>query len=650
MSITLRELGEHIQAFREQKGLSQDALAKSIVPPTNRSVVAHLEQGRRLPAADALTTLCQFLGLPPRFWSEFLDEDYRKQLAFEEALAELLGRSVSLRHHDQHTTMVAKASVLSLSSAIRTAAQAFDAFNSVLVFYDVSRCSQPFFERYLGPDAIRSPEALLSRIRSYQKDAIRLFSTFEQAYETLSSTPSMEEALSAISPKKDDGYRHRSDWDGIELIPDERLPDLGYISAERARQERDERSALATFLREVAENLSKDKGALAHISEKKKRRMDSLLRKLKSNIQHGFISPLFAPDPDELLREADFIAPKEDADLARMAETQAMAMRNLARYLAADHLDVYVATSMRSDADFVSVNSFCNGLFNDGSLQPLRLRHFNPTQSWIEDRVAKGLVEALMLKRSVMTLYMAQKSDTFGKDSEASVALGQGKPVIVYVPRLYIAGVVDSEALGSKSPSDLQSMVSAEGNEDDGEADETMDAQALLARLLTLRLTHTTAAALTAAVRSHWADFDLYGEAVRIPEAERAAYRSWLDSVTREGPPQELSQETRRHLVGIMVATAIAFERRARTFKEQHPLALQVILSTGVLNGILVVRSVDSCARLVRALIRNEIESDLEIDDDNYRLVERGTRSTMRVISRHGLIGNAFSAFYKRPG
>lgn len=91
---------------------------------------------------------------------------------------------------------------------------------------------------------------------------------------------------------------------------------------------------------------------------------------------------------------------------------------------------------MRTEADFVSVSGFTDALFKHDELRPLKLRFFDPTQSWIEDRVAKGLVEALMLRRSSMTIYMAQKSDTFGKDSEASVALGQGKPVVVYVPKL----------------------------------------------------------------------------------------------------------------------------------------------------------------------------------------------------------------------
>jgi hypothetical protein len=60
------------------------------------------------------------------------------------------------------------------------------------------------------------------------------------------------------------------------------------------------------------------------------------------------------------------------------------------------------------------------------------------------------LVEALMLRRASLTIYMAQKEDTFGKDSEASVALGQGKPVVVFVPKLIAPELgIDSEPLGS---------------------------------------------------------------------------------------------------------------------------------------------------------------------------------------------------------
>ncbi len=247
-----------------------------------------------------------------------------------------------------------------------------------------------------------------------------------------------------------------------------------------------------------------------------------------------------------------------------------------------------------------------------------------------------------------MTIYMAQKSDTFGKDSEASVALGQGKAVIVFVPKLE-HGPIDSEQLGSMKRQELEQAVAQEGEVEDKEPDPTMDQDALVSRLLTLRLQGLDDSEFASLVRKHWADFDLYSEDVRIDDlVEREKYRKWLDLVVVEQKEDPLPAELRSHLVGILVAVAVRLEGRAKLFREVHPLALQVILSTGVLNGMLVVRSVDTCAKLVESLVKNELEFDLLPEANNYRLVETTTQSTARVISRHTLITNSFSAFYSQ--
>lgn len=148
-------------------------------------------------------------------------------------------------------------------------------------------------------------------------------------------------------------------------------------------------------------------------------------------------------------------------------------------------------------------------------------------------------------------------------------------------------------------------------------------------------------------VKVHWADFDLYGEDQRVPDGdERSRYRRWLDSIRVENPAPPIEQDVRAHVERILVAVAVRFEGRARLFREQHPLALQVIVSTGVLNGMLVARSIDRCARLVAALLRNNQELELVDDDDNYRLIEKSTGSIIRVISRHSLVVNSFTTFY----
>jgi hypothetical protein len=253
-----------------------------------------------------------------------------------------------------------------------------------------------------------------------------------------------------------------------------------------------------------------------------------------------------------------------------------------------------------------------------------------------------------MLRRAAVTIYMAQKGDTFGKDSEASVTLGQGKPVIVYVPRLYAPDLgIDSAELGLKNKLTLRKLVVEEGTEEDRDIDDTFDEEALLSRLLMLRLEKATDKDLNAIARDHWADFDLYGEAPRLDgEPVRRIYRSWLDAVVERSTDVTFPSTLRNEFVRVLVALTTRFENRATLFRKVHPLALQVILSTGVLNGILVARSLDQCAALLRGLIENRLDLELVSDEANYSLIERLTNSTVRVISRNRLLANAFDQFY----
>ena len=117
-----------------------------------------------------------------------------------------------------------------------------------------------------------------------------------------------------------------------------------------------------------------------------------------------------------------------------------MAESNLRKYLTFDHMDVYVATSMRKYRDYVSVGELIRKIFGDPAIGKLKVRYFDPTQAYSEDRLCKGLVESLMLKRAKCAIYCVQETDTYGKDSELAMTLAQGKPVLAYVP------TVDNEA------------------------------------------------------------------------------------------------------------------------------------------------------------------------------------------------------------
>lgn len=645
MQNSRERLGELVKSMREHKKLSQDALSIAL-PGINRSNIAHLEQGLRLPRADILEQICIHLDIPKNYWIEFLDQDVQTRSDFEEQLAELCGRSVTLDRHETSTRLVADKAIKRMFDGKNSEVQLHNLFNSILVFYGVRPASQQFFKKYFNTNSFTSPIAFRNSVLIYQEDAVRMYSTFEDGYEKLNKATNIDQCLSAIDIKDIQGYSDRADWRIPNEITDERLPDLGYISAARVKQDNDERGTLSRFLKSLATAFrEKDPSrAIADIPSKTKIRMDSLLRKFESHFQHGLFSSLFAPIADEIDLEAERLAPKSDDEIKQMGHTQMQALENLAFYLASDFLDVYVATSMRSDADFVSVNSFTKKLFFHSQVKDLKLRHFNPTQSWIDDRIAKGLVEALMLKRASVTIYMAQKTDTFGKDSEASVALGQGKPVIVYVPRLsFPDGSHDTESLFKKNRIELLAILD---DKERDSIDESVDQQAIFGYVLTALLGTLDDSALGQIAEIHWADFDLYEEQSRIPELSRSEYRKWLDACKRGHHASISIQYFRESIINAFVANAITFERRARLFREIHPLALQVILSTGVLNGILVVRTVDQCAKILSKLIKNNLSLEFIKDSANYRLIEKDTGSTVRVISRNRLLLNAFSMHY----
>lgn len=652
------KLGELIKANRELRAWAQDDVVKKLDErgvKVNRSIVAHLEQGLRIPKPDILQSIAEILQVPSRYWHPFANKDSLQRFEFEEVLAELVGFSITLDGHDEGSVSVAERHIADLFETSVSDHQTLDRLNSILVFYGTVPVTEQFFSRYLTAQAFSSIAAFERAVKRYQEDAVRLFSTLGEAYRQFNTADALVGLLAPIQPREIKRYTDRREWDDIEEIADERLADLGYISAARVKQESKERETLKRFLEDLAESIRLNgRSAVEDISAKQKKRMDSLLRKFESKMPHGLFSPLFAPDPDELIREAARIAPKSEDELARMQTTQETAMRNLARYLAADFLDLYVATSMRSDADFVSVNHFVRTLFKHERIRPLKLRFFNPTQSWIDDRIAKGLVEALMLRRADVTIYMAQKSDTFGKDSEASVALGQGKPVIVYVPKLILPDGTDTEAMFKKPRAELISLLE---EDDRADVDDTVDDQVVVSRILHSHLEKATDEELSETARQTWADFDLHSEADRIEDPHqkpemtgtlRAEYRQWLDAVLEHKQPTVAFKRIRPHVVGIFVATAIRFEQRAKLFRAIHPLALQVILSSGVLNGIIVVRSVDQCAEILANVIQNDLKLDLTKDEHNYRLIEKLTGSTIRVISRHRLLRHAFQHFYGR--
>jgi hypothetical protein len=109
------------------------------------------------------------------------------------------------------------------------------------------------------------------------------------------------------------------------------------------------------------------------------------------------------------------------------------ALENTRLYLSmVEELDAYVATSMRTRQDFRDMAAFCDEVFADPGLRSLEVRYFDPTLSAAQGHVDKGLIECLMVKAAKVLVYFAGEKETLGKDAEFTMALSQGKPVVIY--------------------------------------------------------------------------------------------------------------------------------------------------------------------------------------------------------------------------
>ena len=272
-------------------------------------------------------------------------------------------------------------------------------------------------------------------------------------------------------------------------------------------------------------------------------------------------------------------------------------IRNQEAYLASDYLDIYIATSMRKRHEYLMVNDLVGQIFKQDALTELNLRWFDPTQAYCIDRIDKGLAEGLMLKRAKFTLYFVQESDTIGKDSELAATLAQSKPVVAYVPE-------GDEAFVKKLISDLEDLYP-----------EKNKVSIILEQLQVYE------------PQAAWVDSDV---------------RDWLVNQSTnicEVAMRRLKQSVQDH-----------YQKRADTLANKHPLGIQVCLQTGVANGVLVVRTVSDCAKLVRRILLNELEFTIDPVDKNgnrYLLLrETITNCVFRVMTGDTMLTNAFWNFY----
>ncbi|QRN82462.1 hypothetical protein JR338_08490 [Chloroflexota bacterium] len=296
------------------------------------------------------------------------------------------------------------------------------------------------------------------------------------------------------------------------------------------------------------------------------------------------------PDDVEIQREYDY-----------SQEIVQKGKRNYQAYLTSDHLDVYIATSMRLREEYFFINKWVKEIFNFGDIKRLKLRWFDPTQAFCESRIDKGLFEALMLKRAKCTLYFVQESDTLGKDSELASTLAQGKTVIAYVPRIDDDYMIEFlKNLGELYPRKTQEELVM---------DKIKEYKPQLA----------------------WEDEQV---------------QAWVDN--SNSVSLELAKRKLKEIIGEK------YDARASLLSEKHPLGIQVFLERGVANGVLVVRDLKSCAKIIKAVITKNLEFKLvthneSVDQQDLYLIETTSNCIYRLATGDQLLTNTFWNYYITP-
>ena len=492
-------------------------------------------------------------------------------------------------------------------------------FNELLLLVHKDRVEQPFFRYFFRAEC--SVGEIADRVQRFQKVAMLQYGNFAFAYRRLSRIKDGREFRNEVKEvaRSSASELKRFENRKQKLLPIDKIdrdvtPYVGYLSASQITAEHDRCELLCRVGYQVGDGADWDKyreevTSLAGVQEQ------PVLMEILQNYRERF--PTAGPAEFESYLQAPF------SDLKRLSEqvndVRRRAARNQSAYLTWDHMDVYFATSMRKAWEYEDLYDFIGELMSAPELQGLGVRYFDPTQSFADNRVDKGLVEALMLKRARCTVYSVQDTDTLGKDSELASTLAQGKPVIAYVPDLDVE--MRTLQLLSEDPATILDRLRF-----------VLYADEHLAQHLTND------------------QYALLGE-VQDELAEFLSARIWLslpDSARSEVLKARLGQRLREFCRVVASSEKAVYDKRAETLRDKHPLAIQVNLDTGVANGVLVVRTVPDCAALLRRILLHDMEFDLEEKDQMWYLRERISGCVFRVVTNDRKLSNCFWNFYLR--
>jgi hypothetical protein len=490
----------------------------------------------------------------------------------------------------------------------------YSQFNELLLLVNKNRMGRPLYDYLFGAKA--TVAAIRVAVQRFQTLAMLRYGNFVFAYRTLcriSEEARFRSELGELLLGGSDIAKFKDRTDPLVPISEisrDDTPLVGYLSATTITAE----NVRGRFLLDVmeAQLISSWEQLVRAVTEMSSDKERPSIIAVIDRYRAGY------PDetPTQFQKYLAKLVPVLEQRQQHLKDVQLSAARNQEIYLTWDHMDVYFATSMRKSWEYTDLYDFLTELMQSKKLRPLNIRHFDPTQSYADQRIDKGLVEALMLKRAKCTVYSVQDTDTLGKDSELAATLAQGKPVIAYVPTVDV----------SKRTNELF-------NE---------DPLTILDRLrFVLYADETLMSTLEPG------DSAVIDNLAWLSEFERTrVFRSVRDEAQTKSLRKEHAKDLKRLCAIIATSEHRIYDSRARTLRDRHPLGIQVNLENGVANGVLVVRDARTCADLLSAILTKAMKFSIEQDEAAWYLRERISGCVFRVVTKNVKVSNCFWNFY----
>ncbi|HLG95978.1 MAG TPA: hypothetical protein VKX49_06680 [Bryobacteraceae bacterium] len=390
--------------------------------------------------------------------------------------------------------------------------------NRLLLNCERQMISEHFYSYFFS--AVATLEDFEDAVERFRVRAMWLYGNFHFALKKLGTCDKHEfdKETRKTEPRSPADFEGRESFNDIESIPRDDLGLLGYVSGKQKIVDLEICVELLSLLHDEPARIAE---ILRSVGTEKQKKVSETLAEYEMPFPSSGVGDLDAAKLEGMLGRIKGLA---ESLRSRQQKAIEIGLRNTHRYLTLPHLDVYVATSMRTQEDYENQHAFIQLVFTNPVVKDLKLRYFDPTLSYADDRITKGLVEMLMLRRARVTIYTASRDDTLGKDSELAATLAQGKAVIAYVP----------------------------------------------------------------------------------PE----------------------------------------LDRKAELLRVDHPLGLQIDIKTGVAHGIIVVRSPEHCAKMLRKVLLRELAFTIRHEKGNFLLEETETHSVVRVVSDDPYLTHAFWTFF----